>query len=413
MQYNAFQFRDPVTTKHSVLQPFTRPLRACPAMNLSPVDLLLAWPDARSPGLLVLLASVGASALICLTQGWHGAFSLDRCPGIQTAHHRAAPRIGGLALGLALLVAWACLEGPARHALAALMRVSVPVVFLGLLEDLTGRVRPFWRFWGAAVSATLAMAHFQYSLIDTSLWSWDPALQWVLPGMLFTVFAVSGVTHAFNIIDGSHGLASFGVLFVLLGLGCMAQAQGDELLLHLIVLLALAVLGFLPFNWPGGRLFLGDGGAYFLGFAVAWLAVMLGARHPQLSVFALLLTCFHPVMEVLFSMWRRTRHRVPLGQPDRLHFHSLLRRRIVAPALPPRYKTLANPLSGLLCALMSLLANLLAMHTATDHGASILALLAMVLLYLTVYARMVRFHWCQPWVLFVPRRRWEVAHGPH
>ena len=68
---------------------------------------------------------------------------------------------------------------------------------------------------------------------------------------------------------------------------------------------------------------MGDGGAYFIGFSVAWLAVLLPSRNPSVSPWASLLVCGYPVIETIFSMARRFVGRAMLGKPDQGHLHTL------------------------------------------------------------------------------------------
>ena len=89
-----------------------------------------------------------------------------------------------------------------------------------------------------------------------------------------------------------------------------------------------ALAGFFVLELPGGLVFLGDGGAYFVGFYVAEVAILLLHRNPQVSPMFPLLACIYPVFETLFSMYRRRvlRDRSP-GVPDGIHLHSLIYRR--------------------------------------------------------------------------------------
>ena len=96
---------------------------------------------------------------------------------------------------------------------------------------------------------------------------------------------------------------------------------------RLAVLYAALVLGFFVVNFPMGRIFLGDGGAYFCGYLLAALGVLLPARNAEISAWAAILICAYPVIETLASMRRKSRrdgHSV--GQPDRVHFHMLAHR---------------------------------------------------------------------------------------
>jgi UDP-N-acetylmuramyl pentapeptide phosphotransferase/UDP-N-acetylglucosamine-1-phosphate transferase len=95
-----------------------------------------------------------------------------------------------------------------------------------------------------------------------------------------------------------------------------------------------ATLGFLVFNYPLGKLFLGDGGAYFLGFWVAEMAVLL-VRHPEINAWKVLGICGYPVIEVMFSIYRRKFiKKVSPGAADALHLHTLIYRRVVFTVVP-------------------------------------------------------------------------------
>jgi UDP-N-acetylmuramyl pentapeptide phosphotransferase/UDP-N-acetylglucosamine-1-phosphate transferase len=90
-----------------------------------------------------------------------------------------------------------------------------------------------------------------------------------------------------------------------------------------------ATLGFFVWNYPRGLVFLGDGGAYVLGFVVAELGILLASRHNEISMLAPLLIVAYPVFETIFSMYRRRfLQRRAMTQPDGIHLHTLIYRRI-------------------------------------------------------------------------------------
>jgi hypothetical protein len=193
------------------------------------------------------------------------------------------------------------------------------------------------------------------------------------------------------------------VLAACLGFGLVADQLDDQALVLLCAALGLATLGFLLVNWPWGKLFLGDGGAYFLGFGLAWIAVLMLDRHAHVSAFAMLLPCVHPVFEVLFSIYRRRVSDEHPGMPDRLHFHSLFLRRFARRALPHGGRLAQNSWAGICVGLMSLPLALVLPLVYDSVWWSALALLAYVLLYLGIFLRMVGFHWSHP-LRFVSRR---------
>ena len=239
------------------------------------------------------------------------------------------------------------------------------------------------------VAGVLAWAITGYVLTSVNVWGVDYVLQFTAVAVVFTAFAVGGVANAINIIDGLNGLASSMVLWALLGIAALAANLGDTVLAGTCLIIAACVLGFFVVNWPLGKLFLGDGGSYFLGFSLAWACVLLVERHTQVSAFAALLLCTHPITEVLYSVYRRRmRHQYP-GHPDRLHFHSLVKRRVMQRLLPHSSKTVRNSAGGLLVGGMSLLPAVLVQWVYSSTLASLAAVVVLGLGYVWLYHRMV------------------------
>jgi UDP-N-acetylmuramyl pentapeptide phosphotransferase/UDP-N-acetylglucosamine-1-phosphate transferase len=150
---------------------------------------------------------------------------------------------------------------------------------------------------------------------------------------------------------------------------------------------------------------LGDGGSYFIGFALAWVAVLLIERNPGVSAFAALLVCVHPVTEVLFSIFRRRIKQQHPGHPDRLHFHSLVKQRYVRRWFGGLSNAVRNSITGVLVGFMTLTAIVLANLVYRSHWAASLGMVAMGLGYVAIYARMVRFSWCSPAVFLLSKPR--------
>lgn len=253
--------------------------------------------------------------------------------GPQKFHARPVPRIGsvGIVGGViagAALFGWR--EPVAVPWLAWFVVCALPALAAGFAEDLTKRQSPRRRLFFTAVSAVLAAWLVQALIVRTDI----PGLDWVvgfsLGALLVTVFVVAGIANAVNIIDGFNGLASMCVVIMLGGLAYVAFAVDDQLIALLALVGVGAVLGFFIWNYPAGLVFLGDGGAYFLGFYVAELSILLLHRNAEVSPLFPLLLCIYPVIETLFSIYRRKYLRgVPVGMPDGAHLHSLIYRRII------------------------------------------------------------------------------------
>lgn len=300
-----------------------------------------------SPTFWVLLAIVSASFLTCslivMTQGWHGHFSLDSdLLSAQKIHQSPVPRIGGMGLMIALVVG--CTFGFILHSRTypvalSLLVCALPVFGAGFIEDLTKQVSVRTRLVASFASAAMAIWLLEARLTDVD----TPILDWLLLhpalSLTFTCFAVGGMTHSINIIDGLNGLAAGSVSLILAGLATIAWIHGDSLVMKLCLWGIAAMFGFLLLNYPFGQIFLGDGGAYLAGFWVAECSVLLLMRNPQVSTWAVLLACFYPVLETAYSAYRRhAKGNVSSGQADMGHLHHLIFKQFsalgVIPAAP-------------------------------------------------------------------------------
>lgn len=293
------------------------------------------------------LASFLACGLILLTRRWHDRFSLDCNHGIQKVHETSVPRIGGLGLMIGLFTGWVVREDTAvliaaDQLLGLTLLASIPAFAAGLMEDITKRVSVRARLLATMASGVLAYCATDYCIGRVDIWGLDSLLAWAPVCVLFTAFAVAGVANSYNIIDGFNGLSSAAMVVAAAAMSAIAYEVGDTELVYFGLIYIAAILGFMAWNYPLGRLFLGDGGAYAMGFLVAWLAVMLPARHPEVSPWASLMACGYPVMETIYTMLRRWFTQQSSSAPDALHLHSLVKKVVIRPRLQKVRTVLRN-----------------------------------------------------------------------
>ena len=346
------------------------------------------------PALLAVGVALATAMLLVLTQCWHGRHTMDSQKGIQKFHTLPTPRVGGIAVAFGV-VAGLVFAGPEQQALLGpLILAGIPAFAFGLLEDITKRVSVATRLLATMGCGVLGWAITGYSITDASVWGLDWLLGFMAISVLFTAFAVGGIANAINIIDGFNGLSAGAVIIILLAFSVMTSALGDPDLTQVCLILAGAMIGFLAINWPMGKIFLGDGGAYFIGFALAWLAVLILARHTEVSAWCPLLVCGYPILEVLFSIVRRRRRQLSPGAPDRLHLHSLVKRRLVPRLLPQSSNLVRNSATGALMWLAALLPAVLAVQWPSSTLHMVIGFGMCAVLYLAVYARLTQFAWC-------------------
>lgn len=357
-------------------------------------------------GLVFVIAASLLTALgLVLTRHWHQKWTADfEASGVQKHHTGSPPRVGGLALGAgvlaALLAFWAESSPASADAAKLLLQLalcSVPVVLLGLFEDTTKRIAPRWRMLGAALSALAGMWVMGAVVPEVGIEALNPLFQWAPLAVLLTVLLVSGFTHAMNIVDGLNGLAGGLTLVMLAGTGYAAHVAQDALILQLCWVLGAAVLGFLLVNFPRGAIFLGDGGAYFLGFALVQMWILLVVRNPgEVSPWFIVALGFHPTMETIFSIVRRKLHPRKLNAtaPDRLHLHTLVYRRksaLLMARVTWAERWIANSLAGLAVVVIATPPVLLAVQAPGDTLWQMGAVAFGVLAYLGWFGFLVRW----------------------
>jgi UDP-N-acetylmuramyl pentapeptide phosphotransferase/UDP-N-acetylglucosamine-1-phosphate transferase len=276
------------------------------------------------------------------------------------------------------------------------LMLSSSVAFSGgIWEDFTKSVSPLRR-----LSLTLIAAVLGYFLLDAKIGRidlvyavWDLKYIWIM--LPFTALAVAGIANAINIIDGFNGLASVVSICMLLSLGYVALQVNDSFILIMALVVAGAIAGFFVWNFPAGLIFMGDGGAYFLGFILGELAVLLVARNPEVSSWYPALLLIYPCFETLFSAYRRffLRGQSP-GLPDGIHLHSLIFRRLVLWAVgrgDARARTKRNSLTSPYLWSLSLMAVLPATLLWRHTFLLILCSCVFVAIYVWLYLRIIRF----------------------
>lgn len=349
--------------------------------------------------LIAFAISLGTTLFLVHSAKVHGSLSHDHdISGPQKFHAHPVPRVGGVGIYLGLLagaaVMWWGTPGAEATALV-LLGCGLPAFAVGLLEDLTKRVSPGQRLGVTAISAALAAWALGTMILRTDIPGLDWVVGWTVGALLVTVLSVAGIANSVNIIDGFNGLASMCVAIMLAALAYVAFQVGDLLVGTLALAGIGAVMGFFIWNFPAGMIFLGDGGAYFLGFFVAEVSILLLVRNPGVSPLFPLLVCIYPVFETVFSIYRRKFLRaVPPSMPDGIHLHSLIYRRVMRWAVGDRSartltrrNSMTSPFLWMLC-MVSVIPAVLFWHSS---GLMAVFLGLFGLVYVVLYWRIVRF----------------------
>lgn len=267
---------------------------------------------------------------------------------VQAAHTHRTPRLGGVgifgALALSMVFAPLTLSAPYQR-----FMLAVAVLFLvGLLEDLGFDISPLQRLFAAIAASLLTIVLLGVWLPRTDIPSLDAVIGHWAMGVPVTLLVTAGMANGFNLIDGVHGLASLSAIVAAIAMSLIAHEADYRGMEHLAMMVAAGAFGFLLLNYPLGLIFLGDAGAYTLGFVLSWFGISILLRVPDASPWAILLTLFWPAADTLLAIHRRLRRKTNALTPDRLHVHQLVMRALEVCFLGRRRRSIANPLTTLL-----------------------------------------------------------------
>jgi len=307
---------------------------------------------------------------------------------VQAAHVTPVPRIGGIAIVSALFLSLAFQLGEAHQAnLSSKLLLSiVPIFFIGLSEDLGLLTSPKVRILAAAASGAIFMWLFEEWLPRADFPGLDFAVQWAPFAIILSVFLTVGVSHAFNLIDGLNGLASFTAISAALALAFIAN--NSELYAHrdVMILLVVAIFGFVVLNFPFPKIFLGDAGAYSIGHMLAWMSISILWHADNVTPWAILLIFFWPVADTILAIVRRLAKGQPIAHPDRLHFHQLIMRAVEIIFLGRQQRRISNPLATVIMLPFIVAPMWAGVMLATDRMYAAIAVLFCTFFFITTYA---------------------------
>jgi UDP-GlcNAc:undecaprenyl-phosphate GlcNAc-1-phosphate transferase len=249
-------------------------------------------------------------------------------PSVRSSHARPVPKSGGVAIVTAFAAGSLVV-----YSVADIARISdlhfwgfllcaILLAIVSFVDDVTQR--SFAVKVAAQVVCVVAMLTMgvKLSLLYVPL-AGEMALGWL--GYLLTFLWIVGLTNAYNFMDGLDGLAGGVGVIAAVFLGAIALWQHSNFVYLMCYVLAASTAGFLLFNLPPARIFMGDVGSAFLGFTFASFAVIganLDAGHLPFYVVPLLL--FHFIFDTFFTFVRRALRGEPVLLAHRTHLYQLL-----------------------------------------------------------------------------------------
>lgn len=263
------------------------------------------------------------------------AIRVPDVPDPRKAHSITTPKSGGVGivcaflLGVALLYMYGHASRLADPYFIGVIAAAVLIALVSLLDDI--RNMPYTiKLGGQLLAAIAAVASGlwvhnitlpYYGVVDLGWW-----------GLALTIFFLLFITNAMNFIDGLNGLAG-GVTFIAcLFLAAIAGPRGAFFIYTASLLLAGGVLGFLPFNFPKARIFMGDVGSQFCGFMLALFGIAAARfEHIQMSFLLVPFLLSGVLYDVAFTLVRRALARENIARAHNGHLYQVVRRAGMSP----------------------------------------------------------------------------------
>jgi len=285
---------------------------------------------------IISLAMTPVSIMIANRAG-----ALDVPRDNRRMHKTPIPRLGGIAIFVSFCVSVLILRELINAGyisdqdiptlldkLQAILISGLLVFALGVADDVKG-LRPRYKLLGQIGCAALAFA-LGIRIPAVTVFGWHFANETgagMFVSFIVTVIWLVAITNMINLIDGQDGLAAGVVGIAALAIAYSAYINGYPAAAFAMAVIAGSALGFLPFNFYPAKVFMGDCGAMFLGFALASVAIISPAKGATVvAIIAPVLVLGVPLFDIAFAMVRRVLRRQSIFEPDKDHLHHQLSR---------------------------------------------------------------------------------------
>lgn len=267
-----------------------------------------------SIGIVFLIAFVVAAAATPLARKLAFVLGVVDRPNARKVHLAPTPMLGGLALLAGLIGGVAAVSPPFQPAVAGITLGMGLIVLLGIVDDKFG-ISAGWKFLGQAIIA-LVLVFFE---IRISLFIQENIITTIL-----TIIWIVGITNSFNLLDNMNGLTAGVGAIAAFFFAWVAYEQNDAVVLIFATALCGACLGYLPWNYPKAKIFLGDAGSMLIGFTLAALSVqgiyLAESELTHLPVITPILILGVPLFDTLSVIVIRLARGLSIFAADKNHF---------------------------------------------------------------------------------------------
>ena len=241
----------------------------------------------------------------------------------QRVHEGEVPRLGGLAIYLAMFISTVFFANEQLNELFQLILVCIlPIFVITLIEDIFHNTGVKLRLTSLILTSIL--------LLNLTVNDWPSienlgiisiAFESPFFNFLFFMFCLVALANGCNFIDGMNGLLGMYTLGAIICCLSLASIVGDTSMALSLFPLFVVIILFLLFNFPWGKLFLGDSGAYLVAMILGVWVINFFGKHTDISSWSAILIFFYPIAEIIYSVIRKIHQKKSPFYPDRFHLH--------------------------------------------------------------------------------------------
>ncbi len=306
------------------------------------------------------------------------SFPNDEVGGIQKVHSGNIPRVGGMILLISIIISNFFFS---NDNISLILYSFIPILIISLLEDLNIKLNPKIRIIFIALSSFFIIYFLNLSFNDTNIEFIDKYILSNLYLSLLLIFVmIIGLVNAFNFIDGLNGLMCLSTISILFFYSLTSHNYEYEGIFWITSLLLILYATLLIFNFPKSFIFFGDTGAYFAGFNIAVISLLIASKK-DFSPFYQLAICSYPTTEVIFSFFRKIFYekQSPM-MPDNKHLHIM-----IYSLLSKKISSFSNPLSTFIIILFNFIYLTVVNFFIYSQSSLILLFLLFIIIYISVY----------------------------
>ena len=243
-------------------------------------------------------------------------------PKERSVHKKPTPLLGGIAIFLSFLFGF-ILFGNQNPLMISILIASFLILLLGIFDDIKP-IKARYKFIIHILVALIVVFYGGLKITHVDIFGLSLNFKWMSP--YITILIIVGIINAVNLIDGLDGLCAgiSSIYFLTIGVIALILNKFNGLDIILSFIMLGATLGFLVFNYPPAKIFMGDTGSTFLGLMIS-VIMLLGFKTVTLtSLLIPLVLLILPITDTLFAIIRRALNKKPIGQADKEHIHHQL-----------------------------------------------------------------------------------------